>query len=75
MPKCPKCGAEIHYTLELDAQGDIERVYQGDIDNEETSFECSICGEELFIYQEDAEAFLKGELDERKKMDREKERI
>lgn len=73
MPKCPKCGREINallnivtgtmeYELSLDVQGD-EQYSRMDFenDNEINDFVCTLCQKVLFVDDEEAIEFLKGE--------------
>jgi len=77
MPKCPECGKEINYlifsgeeyvtaTVSLRKNGTIDYTNWnscggfGDI----MDYSCPECHAILFDNEEDAEAFLRGELDE-----------
>ena len=75
MPKCLKCGTEVDHLdthvasalahVCLDEDGDPESVRE-ELGAEERSNEyfCPHCGQTLFHSEEDAVAFLKGELPE-----------
>ena len=57
-----------HYEARINEHGKLvteieESEYLYDYDEEKPSFMCPLCGEELFDNYEDAEKFLKGELD------------
>ena len=73
--KCPKCGVEIDHLrlfsrveqrarFELDGAGDVHVLYEGDVpDYDDDDFECPECNEVLFHDWDEAEQFLKGDLD------------
>jgi ribosomal protein S27AE len=73
MVKCPKCGAEINYlicytinkeeaifSINKDGELEYEEVEEiGDIPDQR--YKCPNCGEDLFLDEEEAEKFLRGE--------------
>jgi len=73
MPKCPKCGAEINYLVyssiykeeaffSINEYGDTEYERLEEIEYMPDSYyRCPKCGETLFLDEEEAEKFLRGE--------------
>ena len=74
MPKCPKCGKEISYlifdgcermsaTVELNSVGMVDYTGWDSFGfDEDSKYKCPECRETLFTDEEDAGAFLRGEM-------------
>ena len=73
--RCPKCGTEVSYlhhyqdatlfhAFDVDESGEARYKYKDTIGCEVMTYECPNCGVELANNEEDALAFLKGEISE-----------
>ena len=74
-PVCPKCGSTIDYLINvceewavyrfwINGDGEAEYEHTDTFPGDVSEFECPKCHETLFDDEDEAEAFLKGEVDE-----------